>query len=369
MDAVTSQLRTDQNTLEQAHNALQKVTDRLRESWRGRAGAAAAAAHEALRASIVAKHAASDRAISACLAYRDAHEDVKSRSLMWLDQLETARRTIGSADAMMSGPQTAPDLDELIAMATRSKTTALAEEAEALEKLAALYTERVDARDRFRHAVEDITRVKGGAVIAARAVDDPRPKAPSRHVQGPNDGDVKRIRELVRRANDSVWSMAGAWVTGKGPRGFVWTESDPFTQVFTRSASAKRAVAAIEKDLRDPAPKKGGEIDAKPEDLPRDLVTILNGGGAGNLPEAFIGSFAYEYTVTEVDPDGMATVKIHAWNDTTIESATRIPGSRKWPLGPHYLGPYASMRFIRDVLGSFQPIRQDITWTATVRMP
>lgn len=89
----------------------------------------------------------------------------------------------------------------------------------------------------------------------------------------------------------------------------------------------------------------------------------------GNLPEAFLGSFDYNYRVTQLNSDGTASITIHAWNYTTIESATRIPGSKDWPLGPHYLGPYASMRFIRDVLGGFQPIRQDVTWTATVRMP
>lgn len=245
LDAVTSRLRTDQHTLEQAHNSIQRVTDRLRASWHGKAGAAAAAAHDALKASIIAKHAAADRAVAASHAYQEAHDEVKSRSRPWLDQLEAARRAIGSADLMMSDPKTGPGMDKLIAMATRSKTTAVAEEAEALEKLAALYAERVEARNRFLQTVEDITRIKGGAVISARAVDDPRPTTPSRRTQGPNDADVKRIRELVPQANDSVWSMAAAWVTGKGPREFVWTESDPFTRVFTRSASATRALAQI----------------------------------------------------------------------------------------------------------------------------
>jgi len=54
---------------------------------------------------------------------------------------------------------------------------------------------------------------------------------------------------------------------------------------------------------------------------------------------------------------------------TNIESATRIPGTGDKPLGPYYVGPYASMKFIQDVFGGYQPIRQDITWTETVRTP
>jgi hypothetical protein len=89
----------------------------------------------------------------------------------------------------------------------------------------------------------------------------------------------------------------------------------------------------------------------------------------GNLPEAFIGSFEYDYEVTKVNPDGTATVTIRAWNYTNIESATRIPDSGAAPFGPYSLGPYASMKFVQDVLGGYQPIRQDVTWTETVRMP
>lgn len=230
---------------------------------------------------------------------------------------------------------------------------------------------RLEAQARFRASIAEITSDEHSSGITARLVDDSGSSAPSpsRQSQGPNSEDLKRIRELRQRANDSVWSMAAAWVSGKGPQQFDWKEGDPFTEVFTRSASAKRAMAQIQADLLSDQPHYKGSYGARSEDLPRDLVTILNGGGDGNLPEAFIGSFEYKYKVTKVNGDGTVTVTIHAWNYTTVESATRIPGTGDAPFGPYYLGPYASMKFIQDVLGGFQPIRQDITWTTKLRMP
>ncbi|MGO4595598.1 hypothetical protein AB4Z18_17425 [Leifsonia sp. 2TAF2] len=311
MDALTAQLRKDQTTLEHAHTVVRKSAHTIREHWHGRAGEAAAATHDALLASIIAKHQAAASALLACQAYRDSHEEVQDQARIWVNQLDAARQTLDAAANMIKGPKTAPGMEEMIAIAARSRTAALLEEAEALTKLQALYETRVEAQTRFGTAITDITHETHGSGIRARAVDNPRPNGPPRHTQGPNDADLKATRDMIQRANDSVWKMAAAWVTGKGPREFDWDESDAFTQVFKRSASAARAKASIQKLVLEGkyhSDKEG--YDAQPEDLPRDLVTILNRGDVGNLP-----------------------------------------------------------KFIQDVFGGYQPIRQDITWTETVRIP
>ncbi|SEI10891.1 MULTISPECIES: hypothetical protein [unclassified Leifsonia] len=173
LDGLTGRLRQDQYRLEEAHNAVRKSAEAVREHWHGKTGEAAAAAHDALMTSIISKHAALDRAWLAFQTYRDEHEDVKDQARAWVNQLAEARQTIGSAAAMVKGPRTAPGMDEVIAMATRTKIAALLEEQEALERLATLYEERAAAGARLRSAITDITDEQYGSGITARAVDNP----------------------------------------------------------------------------------------------------------------------------------------------------------------------------------------------------
>ncbi|MET3564872.1 hypothetical protein SAMN04515691_0978 [Leifsonia sp. 98AMF] len=369
IDELMEQLLRDQVQLENAHTVINDSAWAVKQHWKGKAGEAAAATHEALKSNIAAKHSLIGGAFTACRDYRDAHETVKDQARVWVNQLEAARQTINAASEMIKGPKNAPGMAELIEIAARSKAAAVVEEAEALERLTALYEDRVEARDAFRSAIAYLTEEDGGINVKVRAIDNPSPSGPPRRTQGPNEADLGSIRNLIDQANESVWRMVAAWVSGKGPRTFAWDESDPFTQLFVRSDSVAKVKASIQEQILNGNYRDTGRYDAQGEDLPRDLETITSLGGKGNLPEAFMGSFAYDYDVTTVNGDGTATVTIHAWNYTDVESATRIPGTSKAPGGPYYLGPYASMKFVQDVLGGYQTIRQDITWTETVRLP
>lgn len=369
IDELMEQLLRDQVQLENAHTVINDSAWAVKQHWKGKAGEAAAATHEALKSNIAAKHSLIGGAFTACRDYRDAHETVKDQARVWVNQLEAARQTINAAAEMIKGPKNAPGMAELIEIAARSKAAAVVEEAEALERLTALYEDRVEARDAFRRAIAYLTEEDGGIDVKVRAIDDPSPSGPPRRTQGPNEADLGSIRNLIDQANESVWRMVAAWVSGKGPRTFAWDESDPFTQLFVRSDSVARAKADIQKRILEGKYHDEWHYDAQAGDLPRDLETVTSMGGAGNLPEAFIGSFQYKYDVSQVNADGTATVKIHAWNYTDVESATRIPGTSDKPGGPYYLGPYASMKFVQDVLGGYQTIKQEITWTETVRLP
>ncbi|MGO4594577.1 hypothetical protein AB4Z18_12225 [Leifsonia sp. 2TAF2] len=332
MDALTAQLRKDQTTLEHVHTVVRKSAHTIREHWHGRAGEAAAATHDALLASIIAKHQAAASALLACQAYRDTHEEVQDQARIWVNQLHAARQTLDAAANMIKGPKTAPGMEEMIAIAARSRTAAFLEEAEALTKLQALYETRVEARARFGTAITDITHETHGSGIKARATDNPHPNGPPRQMQGPNEADLKAIHDQINRANGSVWKMVDAWVSGKGKRTFTFKDNDPFTQVFKRSASAARAKAAIQKKILDGTFKDAGQYDARSEDLPRDLNTIGSLGVEGNLPEAFIGSFGYTYELSK-------------------STLTVLPRSRsKRRTGPHpSLGPVSQAQVTRQV--------------------
>src|SRR3954470_21016364 len=97
MDALTAQLRKDQTTLEHVHTVVRKSADTIREHWHGKTGNAAAATHDALLASIIAKHQAAASALLACQAYRDTHEEVQNQARIWVNQLDAARQTLDAA--------------------------------------------------------------------------------------------------------------------------------------------------------------------------------------------------------------------------------------------------------------------------------
>src|SRR4051794_19031115 len=153
MDAVTGRLRQDQGRLEQAHQAVRVSADAIRQHWSGRAAEAMLRAHDALTESIKDKHSAVNSVVSASDAYGEAHESVKEQSRYYVTMLAEARQTIGTADNALKGPQTGSGAEEFIALAMRSKTAALVEEAEALARLRGLYEVRVEARTAFRSAI------------------------------------------------------------------------------------------------------------------------------------------------------------------------------------------------------------------------
>jgi hypothetical protein len=165
--------------------------------------------------------------------------------------------------------------------------------------------------------------------------------------------------------------MTAAWVSGKGPRHFVFGETDPFTIVFRRSDSVKEAMAVMAKQIRSRGYGVGEDdmsgYSAKAANLPRDANTIASFGKEGNLPEAFMGSFDYSFRILSIDAHGHARVSVRVTNPTTVESATRIPGTKRWPLGPHYLGPYAPMK-TSQAFGGFPDITQEITWTEVISL-
>ncbi|WP_434316444.1 hypothetical protein [Leifsonia sp. P73] len=369
LDELIWQLRRDQTALEKAHAAIQTSAATIREHWKGKAGDAAAATHDVLMARIKATHAELDRAVSACGAYQLAHDEVKESAAPWVTQLAEARRTLGLPTTTIAGPRGELGVEEFISSAMRNRAAAIEEEAEALSHLAALHEARIDAQSRFRKSIAEITEKKRGPGITAGIFGDPTPKGTRRRMQGPNEKDMRAIRDRIDRANATVWTMVDAWISGKGKRTFTFDENHPFTQVFTQSASVARAEADIQGKILEGESnlERKGRYDARGEDLPRDLNTIVNAGFEGNLPEAFIGSFDYTYEVTKLNDDGTAVVTIKATNVTTPESATRIPSTETWPFGPYHVPPYDKMKHLQETKGQFQPITQEITWTQTLR--
>ncbi|MFF9564825.1 hypothetical protein ACF1AJ_15880 [Leifsonia sp. NPDC014704] len=346
-------VRQDRNALEQTHIGVRKSADTVRENWSGVAARAAAATHEALLASILAKRAALESALSACQAYQDAHEDVKDRARVWVEQLAAARQTIGSANAMVTGPLTAPGMGDLIALATRSKTAALAEEAEALARLKTLYMTRVEARAAFRAAISDII---DASAISARVIDKQKPHPQPK----PN--------------NSTPWELGQQWLTGTGPRHQEFTDDDPFTMMLREHDHVRAVEDRLRKALK-AGTLRVGEI---PEDFSyhlggadgagkyvADYSTLATGGATGNLAVTFLGSYELHPEVLSINPDGSATVRFVVTNESDIQSATHPPviGYTDW--WSQLIGNPLDSVFKH--LGPMAPTSQTITWTEPIR--
>ena len=84
--------------------------------------------------------------------------------------------------------------------------------------------------------------------------------------------------------------------------------------------------------------------------------------GGQNLPESFLGSYTLEVRAGEPRPDGGVEVTYVINNDTSIDSATRIPGTG----GAHIPGVFEAMSEANAKDGLWATHHQTIVWTETV---
>ena len=168
----------------------------------------------------------------------------------------------------------------------------------------------------------------------------------------------------ANRANDQVSLMLTNWVSGSGPREYGFGPNDAFTQRFLEGESAAIVTSQIREGLMNAQPNasydgtfslyKGG----RQLWIFRDAMNLAS--WTGNLPETFIGSFEYRFTVTSLTSTA-ATVTVTAKNTTSIESATRIPST-----GLYVPGTYGYMHMMEDIMGAYAPTTQTITWTQEI---
>ncbi|WP_336643683.1 hypothetical protein [Microbacterium sp. MMO-113] len=161
-------------------------------------------------------------------------------------------------------------------------------------------------------------------------------------------------------------------------RGAVLTDRDIFVQALKRSAHIAATREQVLADLRDGTLVPGGALrgDRSISDQPGVLVvdginavsSTLMGTvpdavlGAQNLPESFLGSYRVQVRAGELRPDGGVEVTYLINNDTSIDSATRIPGTG----GAHIPGLYGAMSEANAKDGEWATHHQTIVWTEMV---
>lgn len=180
------------------------------------------------------------------------------------------------------------------------------------------------------------------------------------------------------RANTRVMEMLGQFWKGDLGRGVVLGTEDPLVAVLMNSDHIEGVRERVLADLRSGTLTAAEEesydrsISNNPSVLIRDGVNLATSSMSGpvadfhlggqNLPESFLGSYSLQVFADEPRADGRVEVTYVIDNDTTIDSATRIPGTG----GSHLPITHPAMLAAEAASGEWASQHQTIVWTETV---
>ncbi|KQQ67416.1 WXG100 family type VII secretion target [Microbacterium sp. Leaf320] len=180
------------------------------------------------------------------------------------------------------------------------------------------------------------------------------------------------------KANRRVMEMLGQFWRGDLGRGAALGPDDPFVSTLMRSDHIESVRERVLADLRSGTLTSAEEdsydrsISNNPSVLVNDGVNLATSAMSGpladfhldgqNLPESFLGSYSLEVFAGDPRPDGGVEVTYVMNNETTTDSATRIPGTG----GGHLPIVHPSMLAAEVDSGEWAPQHQTIVWTETV---
>lgn len=182
------------------------------------------------------------------------------------------------------------------------------------------------------------------------------------------------------KANRRVMEMLGQFWKGDLGRGVALGPDDPFVSTFMRSDHIESVREQVLADLRsgkfslntDTGMDYNREISNNFSILINDGVNLATSSMSGpvadfylgdrNLPESFLGSYTLRVFADDSLIDGSVDVTYVINNDTTIDSATRIPGTG----GGHLPIVHPSMLAAEADSGEWASQHQTIVWTETV---
>lgn len=181
------------------------------------------------------------------------------------------------------------------------------------------------------------------------------------------------------RANARVMDLFEWFRTGDGPRGLVLGPDDPFVATLMKSEHIEAVRDRVLSDLRE---ARLGEGDAGVEydriisndgvvlikDFFYASASLATGEIPGallswqNLPQSFLGSYDLTVYASAPQTDGGVSTTYVINNDTTSDSATRIPGTG----GAHVPIVYSAMLEAEASEGAWAAQHQTIVWTEVV---
>lgn len=292
---------------------------------------------------------------TAVAAYGDAVAEIATKAEPLISMLDTAQSLLnGNLDGLFGDDDASQDLDARSEAYENAANTA----AEARDGLSALAVERTNADQTLTTALARLASATWGGLDCS---------APS------------YTRTLRDSANDRVWDLFDDFFLGEGERGVVLGQDDAFVEKLMQSEHIRSARKQVLEELRagtllvDDQPLDfNRRISNNPFVLLNDAHNVLSSTANGtlpndllggqNLPETFLGSYSLRVFAEEVHDDGSVTVTYVIDNDTTIDSATRIPGTG----GQHVPGIYDGMVEANARDGMWQAQHQTIVWSETV---
>ncbi|WP_101847533.1 WXG100 family type VII secretion target [Zhihengliuella sp. ISTPL4] len=342
---------TQASDLADARSAVSTILRDLDDIWTGKSA-------DAFRARVLEFHdrlEASEEAMritgKGILAYADAVAEIARRAAPLKHRLEAAELILNGvhSEALFGADP------EGLARRFDAEQQATIDAQDAADELARLADERMKA-DRTLAELLARTAAEGWGGLDCTA--SPSGKSP---------------REL---ANGRVGELLDSFRTGRdGMRGVVLGAGDPFVDTLMHSDHINSARAEVLDALRRGDLRAAGEpldldrvISDNPWVLLQDGFNVVTSGipvsplQGQNLPESFLGSYALRVLAGDPQPDGGISVTYIINNDTTIDSATRIPGTG----GAHLPIIGTAMTSAYAERGDFSPQHQTIVWTETV---
>jgi RHS repeat-associated protein len=169
--------------------------------------------------------------------------------------------------------------------------------------------------------------------------------------------------------NTGYYQLGWQWLSGTGPRHQVFGQNDMATRmlrqhsnfdgmrkwIFSNGASSVGKTLPWDHNL---GGVKGIFVYGS------QYAAVATGGRGGNLAATYLGSYDASFTIKGIDKNGVATVAVHAWNDSDLKSATHPPyvGYTDWwqeNVEPVIAGA-------EPTSGPASPTRQDFYWTERV---
>lgn len=180
----------------------------------------------------------------------------------------------------------------------------------------------------------------------------------------------KPARDLHKSGDDTGYYQLGEeWLTGQGPRVHNFGPNDPATQILMQHKhiqDVRAKIAASPPKIGNWAPDNYSLSGIKGiPDFIGDYSAIADNGATGNLAAAFLGSYKLRHRVTNVSPDGVATVQFHVGNVSDLRSATHPPVLGYLPGWDQTVGAAINAPFQK---GPFSPTGQNFDWTEQVQL-
>lgn len=336
-----------------ARTAVERILRDLDESWTGESASAFRTRMERFRTRLDDSAQAMETAGRAIIAYGDTVADIARRA-------EPLKSDLEAAEAILNGILDYVTFDRYTTQGAGGRF--IAEQKARADAEAAAMSLRALAAER-RQA--DLVLARALASAASVAWDD-------------LDASADPITGTRRdAAKDRVMDLFEHFRTGD-ERGAVLMDDDIFVQTLMKSDH----IAAVRNQVLDDL--RSGALDV---DTPGHFNRVISNNlgvlfadamaissspmtgtipdellGGQNLPQTFLGSYILEVRAGEPRSDGGVEVTYVIDNDTSIDSATRIPGTG----GAHVPGAFEAMTDANANNGEWATHHQTIVWTETV---